>query len=187
MSISITPYQSKWPEAFRAHGQAIRAAVGEAALAIHHIGSTSVPGLAAKDVIDIQVTVADFDAPVRAALEGLGYVLREHLCDHCPPGMELATAELEKRFYKHLSPDVNLHVRIDGRFNQRYPLLFRDYLRATPMAADAYGEIKRQLARYFPTDMDAYYDIKDPVCDVLMAGAFAWAEAIKWVPGPSDA
>ena len=125
--------------------------------------------------------------PVEAALTGLGFQLREHLCDHCPPGCQLEAHQLEKRFYKHLDPVINLHVRAEGRFNQRYALLFRDYLRAVPMARDAYAEIKRQLARYFPEDLDAYYDLKDPVCDVIMAGAFDWADRHGWAPGPSDA
>jgi hypothetical protein len=55
------------------------------------------------------------------------------------------------------------------------------------MASNAYAEIKRQLARYFPDDADAYYDIKDPVCDALMAGALEWAKLCNWTPGPSEA
>ena len=68
-----------------------------------------------------------------------------------------------------------MHVREDGRFNQRYPLLCRDYLRATPAAAAAYVEVKRPLAARFPDDRETYADVKDPVFDVLMAGAEAWA------------
>ena len=61
---------------------------------------------------------------------------------------------------------VNLHVRVAGRANQRYPLLFRDYLRANAVAREAYAEVKRELARLHPADVDAYYAIKDPVCDI---------------------
>ena len=67
------------------------------------------------------------------------------------------------------------------------PLLFRDYLRAHPVAAGAYAQIKLQLARYGPEDWDHYYDIKDPVCDVIIAAAEDWARATGWAPGPSDA
>ncbi len=185
--IEIVPYRSAWSDAFAALGARLRAAVGERVLAIHHIGSTSVPGLAAKDVLDVQITVGDLEEPLSEALVSLGFDPRPHLIDHCPPGMTLAARELEKRVYRHDAPRINLHVRAEGRFNQRYALLFRDYLRAVPMAAHAYGEIKCQLARYFPQDVDAYYDIKDPVCDALMAGAFEWARATGWAPGPSDA
>ena len=54
------------------------------------------------------------------------------------------------------------------------------------MATDAYAEIKRQLARYFPQNADAYYDVKDPVCDAIMAGALEWASTAGWRQGPSD-
>lgn len=185
--IEIVPYRPGWPGAFAALGARLREAVGPRVLAIHHIGSTSVPGLAAKDVLDVQLTVADLGVDLAPALAPLGFEPRPHLTDHRPPGLALAPAELEKRVFKLLAPEANLHVRVAGRFNQRYALLFRDWLRATPMAADAYAEIKRQLARRFPTDLDAYYDIKDPVCDALMAGALGWADATGWAPGPSDA
>jgi GrpB-like predicted nucleotidyltransferase (UPF0157 family) len=185
--IEIVPYREAWPAEFQAFGAAIRQAVGERATAIHHIGSTSVPGLAAKDNLDLQITVAALEPSLEEVLAPLGFVARPFHHDHCPPGMAIAPDQLEKRYYKHLEPAVNLHVRVEGRFNQRYPLLFRDYLRAVPMAANAYGEIKHQLARYFPENVDAYYDIKDPVCDALMAGALEWADRHGWEPGPSDA
>ena len=187
MPIEIAPYDPTWPARFAAVAARLREALGERAIAIHHIGSTSVPGLAAKDLLDVQVTVADLAPSLEAALAPLGFEKRPPVADHCPPGMTLSPDALAKRMYKCHDPAVNLHVRVEGAFNQRYPLLFRDYLRGTPMAADAYGEIKRQLARYFPEDVDAYYDIKDPVCDVIMAGALAWAEKTGWSPAPTDA
>jgi GrpB-like predicted nucleotidyltransferase (UPF0157 family) len=186
--IEIVPYRASWPEEFRILGHRIRQAVGNAALAIHHIGSTSVPGLDAKDVLDIQVTVENLQVPLVDALEGIGFRYREGVQrDHCPPGMVLPETELEKRFYKMFERPVQLHVRVQGRFNQRYALLCRDYLRTHPMAASAYAEIKRQLARYFPDNQDAYYDIKDPAFDIIMSGAFEWAEHTHWQPAPSDA
>lgn len=188
--IIIVPYKLSWPEEFAEVAGKIRSAAGDSALAIHHIGSTSVPGLAAKDVIDIQMTVADLADIAVAPIEVLGYTFREQvLTDHCPPGMELAPVELEKRYFsgKDFPTPVHLHVRVIGRFNQRYALLCRDYLRTHPMAANAYAEIKRQLARYFPNDVDAYYAIKDPVFDAFMAGAFEWASHTGWEPAPSDA
>ena len=101
--------------------------------------------------------------------------------------MELPARELEKRAFGYAGRRVHLHVREAGRFNQRYPLLCRDYLRAHPLAASAYGEIKRQLARRFPNDVEAYYDVKDPVFDVLMAGAEEWVARVGWQPPPTDA
>ncbi len=187
--IEIVPYQPRWPEEFRALGGALRSACGEAALAIHHIGSTSVPGLAAKDVIDVQLTVRDLEAVPTAAIIALGYGARPDITsDHQPPGLTLPGSELTKRYFSRSEPHpVHLHVREVGRFNQRYPLLCRDFLRASSGARDAYAEIKRQLARYFPNDVEAYYDIKDPVFDLLMAGAERWAEQVGWQPPETDA
>ncbi len=186
--IVIEPYKESWPGTFRDVGAAIRAALGGTALAIHHIGSTSVPGLAAKNVIDVQLSVADLEAPIRAPLEAEGFAYRSSITrDHAPPGMDVAPGQLEKRYYKGSSPDVHLHVRVPGRFNQRYALLCRDYLRTHPLAARTYEEVKCQLAARFPEDADAYYTIKDPVFDVLMAGAHEWAERTAWQPPVSDA
>jgi GrpB-like predicted nucleotidyltransferase (UPF0157 family) len=66
-------------------------------------------------------------------------------------------------------------------------LLFRDYLRTDSLAAGAYARVKEALARLHPDDADAYYDVKDPVCDIIMAAAERWAADTGYVPGPSDA
>ena len=81
---------------------------------------------------------------------------------------------------------TNLHIRQAGRANQRYALLFRDYLRVDPQSRGAYQQIKEALARLHPDDVDAYYDVKDPVCDIVMAAAERWAAQTSYVPGPSD-
>ncbi len=190
--IEIVEYKPTWAAEFLELGVKIRNALGARALAIHHIGSTSVPNLAAKDVIDIQITVSELEEnTLKPALEQAGFVWREGVIhDHSPPGMTLPNSELEKHFVALESARkrrANIHIRIEGRFNQRYPLLCRDYLRSHPMAANAYAEIKRQLARYFPENVDAYYNIKDPVFDVIMSGANDWAEFRAWQPTPSEA
>ncbi len=79
-----------------------------------------------------------------------------------------------------------MHVRIQGRANQRYALLFRDYLRGHGATAAAYGRVKENLTRHVADDVEAYYDVKDPVCDIIMENANAWAAAVDWLPGPSD-
>lgn len=185
--IEILPYQEGWPHRFAAFGVRLREAVRTDALAIHHIGSTAVPGLAAKDIIDVQVIVADFGLPFRVALENLGLTFRTYDRDHCPPGLDLGPEQLEKRYFSSEPPHLHVHIRVQDRFNQRYALVCRDYLRTHPMAANAYAEIKRQLAHYFPNDVDAYYAVKDPVFDVMMAGGLEWAEAVSWQQPPSDA
>ncbi len=192
MPIEIIAYQSRWVDEFLELSQKLRDALGILALRIDHIGSTSVPNLAAKDIIDIQVTVANLDArDLRLRFEQAGLVWREDIThDHCPRGMSLESSQLEKRyaqFIPPMQPKTHVHVRVDGRFNQRYALLCRDYLRTHPVTREAYAEIKYQLARYFPNNAEAYYDIKDPAFDLFMAGAWEWAEWTAWQPAPPDA
>jgi hypothetical protein len=81
---------------------------------------------------------------------------------------------------------ANVHVRVQGRPNQRYALLFRDYLRAHPVAARAYAELKRRLAA-LNIDVGVYADVKDPACDIIMAAAEDWCVQTGWTAGPSDA
>ncbi len=185
-TVTIVDYRETWPAEFQDIAAGLRSAYGPAALRIDHIGSTAVPGLAAKDVIDVQVTVPSLD-DTPASLPGFEPV--PYLADHPPPGFAGTPAELAKRYFRAV-PDArpaHIHVREDGRFNQRYPLLCRDYLRATPAAAAAYVEVKRSLATRFPNDRATYSDLKDPVFDVLMAGAEAWADATGWTIGAADA
>ena len=189
--VEIVPYDNRWPADFATIGVALRAALGDLALRIDHIGSTSVPGLAAKDRIDVQLTVVDFERfeLVQGALERLGYTLvPRNLNDHQPPGWAGPDAQWEKRFFRPPSGQrpTNLHVRAADRANQRYPLLFRDYLRAHPRSATAYAELKRRLADNL-RDPDSYPDVKDPACDLIIVAAEDWAAAIGWRLGPSDA
>ena len=77
---------------------------------------------------------------------------------------------------------TNIHVRISGKPNQRYPLLFRDYLRTHPNSTRTIELIKRELAKRHGHDVDAYYAIKDPVYDLIWDAAQAWARQIGWTP-----
>lgn len=188
--IRIMAYDPQWPLEFQRIGLPLHEALGERAVRIDHIGSTAVPGLAAKDVIDIQVTVATLDAgPLVRALAPLGYTLWEGITsDHLPPGRNDPPEEWRKLFFRAPQGQrrTNLHIREADRANQRYALLFRDYLRADSRARGAYMQVKEALARLHPEDLDAYYDVKDPVCDIIMAGAEYWASETRYAPGPSD-
>ncbi len=177
--IEIVAPRAEWPRDFASLKAAITRAV-PTLTAIHHIGSTAVAGLVAKDVIDIQVTVDDLSTVDVGAFERAGFLPRPIFTDHCPPGLDLPAEELAKRFFKSAGRPANLHVRERGRFNQRYALLCRDFLRSHPRAAAAYGVVKQQLAARFADDADAYYDIKDPVFDIIMAGAEEWASRTGW-------
>ncbi len=183
---TIAPYSEHWPSAFQTIAKRIRAALGPAALRIDHIGSTAVPGLPAKNTIDVQVTVADLAAADRLAASGLRAI--DVVRDHRPPGARGPEGDWAKRLF--MEPDgerrANIHVREEGRANQRYALLCRDYLRAHPDARDAYAELKRGLAAHLP-DVGTYADVKDPVCDLIAIAAEDWAAATAWSPPPSDA
>src|SRR5512144_1314814 len=99
--VEIVEYKESWPEEFQAIARVLRDALGPLALRIDHIGSTSVPGLAAKDIIDIQVTVQALDEPVGRALESAGYRRREPIiADHVPPGQPETQSEWAKWLYK---------------------------------------------------------------------------------------
>ena len=186
--ISLSPYQPTWRSDFRDFGTRLRQHLGSLALRIDHIGSTSVPGLAAKDIVDIQVTVEDLLPAVEEAILAAGYARSRHLTDHVPPACNPEPAQWQKWMFKGEGErPINLHVRIEGRANQRYALLFRDFLRANPLVSRAYGQVKASIIKYHPEDdMDAYYDIKDPVCDIIMGGAETWAAATAWALEESD-
>lgn len=190
--ITIVPYDRSWPEEFRAVARPLREALRELALRIDHIGSTSVPELAAKDVIDVQVTVKDFSCTPQLVdvLGRLGYTLAAEVSeDHLPPLYTGPRTDWEKRYFRAPAGQrcTHLHVRALGRPNQRYPILFRDYLRAHPVASAAYAQIKLCLSRRHPDDVDFYYDIKDPLCDIVIEAAEDWARTSGWQMGPSDA
>lgn len=188
--ITISPYKREWIQEFQNIGTMLRKILGDLAIRIDHIGSTSVPNLDAKDIIDIQVTIEALTPELEKAINLAGFErITRITSDHIPPNSTTDPKEWEKWIFKPVSASrkINLHVRIQNRANQRYPILFRDYLRALPMVAQAYGKVKHELAKYHPEDnMEAYYDIKDPVCDIIIGGAEKWATLTNWNQGKSD-
>ena len=183
----ISSSQSTWPARFREIAGALRQLLGEDTTRIDHIGSTSVPGLAVKDVIDIQVTVSELAASDRWPDELLpGLVRRPVTRDHVPAASSTDPADWDKRYWSG-PVGLHVHVRQHGRPNQRYALLFRDYLRHDPVAAGSYESLKRALAATVGDDWDAYYAVKDPACDLVIAAAEQWAVRVGWSAPPSDA
>jgi pyroglutamyl-peptidase I len=178
----IVEYSPDWPQAFAEISARLQAGLGELALRIDHIGSTSVPGLAAKDVIDIQITVNTLSDRLLAAMTAMGYSRSEiAVADHIPPGMSCNPLDWQKWFFRAPAGQraTNTHIRITGRANQRYPLLFRDFLRAHPDYAATYGELKRRLAANL-ANSSTYPDVKDPAVDLIYYAAEKWASATGW-------
>jgi len=169
MSIDIVAYDPRWPAAFEAEAARIRAALGPMALRIEHNGSTSVPGLAAKPVIDIQVSVAELTpmAAYRQPLQSIGYVHVPHADDSFCPYFH------KPREWPHTH---HVHVVRQGDAEERRTLAFRDYLRAHPAAALEYAQLKNRLAPHFsaatPTSQQAYADAKTEFIERIIALAF---------------
>ena len=184
--VRIVAPSREWAPAFAELAGRLAPTVSPWSTRIDHIGSTSVPGLAAKDVIDIQVTVAgesDLD-PAFAALGAAGWVPWPYRRDHVAPGAPDDEAQWVKRLVTapHDERRANVHLRVAGRANQRYALLFRDYLRIRPDTAEAYSRFKRLAAELVTGDAGDYTDLKDPVCDLIYLPAEEWAERTGWSP-----
>jgi GrpB-like predicted nucleotidyltransferase (UPF0157 family) len=185
----ISEYDPAWREHGTALADSLRAALAPLALHVDHIGSTSIPGMAAKPLFDLQVSVADLDESEHAfmrPLSLLGFELRPYRRDHVPAGRDDPPDRWAKRLWarrNHLEPDVNLHVRLLGSANERLALLFRDWFRVHPEAIPGYARFKRSLAAAVP-DLDVYSDVKDDVVDVIAAVAESWAAETGWAPHP---
>ncbi|MEM9622657.1 MAG: GrpB family protein [Pseudomonadota bacterium] len=182
--IVIHDYQPFWAQEFAEIATSLRALLGDLVLRIDHIGSTAVPGLAAKDVIDLQITVVALaNDEVSGSLAQAGYRETPNVWDNLV-GVPDRSEQLAKRFF--VQPEgqrrAHVHVREAGRLNQQYPLLFRDYLRHEPAARHAYQAIKQALAERFADDVEAYYAIKDPYMDTVYQAASWWAQVTRWQP-----
>jgi GrpB-like predicted nucleotidyltransferase (UPF0157 family) len=177
--ITVLPYDPVWPELFGQLGAQFRAALGGVALRIDHIGATAVPGLAAKPIVDVQISVERLEPvePFRSPLEGAGFVYRA------------ANPERTKRYFREAPGQrrTHVHVRRAGSFSEQFALLFRDFLRADPAAALDYGHRKLVLAARFTHDRHGYLEAKLPIIWGVLRRADQWAQATGWEPGPSDA
>lgn len=163
-TIVVVDYDPAWLERFRKEAHRIRATLGEAALTIEHIGSTSVPGLAAKPIVDILVVVEDSsdEASYVPALENAGYILRVR----------------EPDFYEHRmlrTPGKDVHVHVfspDSPEVERY-LLLRDPLRQNDEDRELYARTKRDLASQDWPSMQHYAEAKTEVVEGIIARASA--------------
>jgi GrpB-like predicted nucleotidyltransferase (UPF0157 family) len=191
--IQVIPYQPRWQTEFLAIGTRIRTALNHHALRIDHIGSTSVPGLAAKDVIDIQVTLPDFESfnEVWERLEAVGFELGYFgIIDTIRPEWSQNERDWEKAYFRQGVGDrrIHIHLRADGRANQRYALIFRDYLRRHPNVTHHYAEMKYKMAEYFGhlNDHSFYIEGKDPMVNLIATLAKEWSEQTGWTVEATD-
>ncbi|MFI7273220.1 GrpB family protein [Streptomyces sp. NPDC049879] len=177
--VAVVPYRAEWPGEFQRLAVRLRVALGGVVLGIDHVGSTSVPGLAAKDCVDVQVRVETVDpATGIPPLAAIGFRCRPEPWNRS----EVSSGQRRPKLVFAPPPGeraCNVHLREHGGPGARYALLFRDYLRADSQARDAWGEFKRRLAASVP-DLPAYGQIKAPATDVLMGAAERWAAATGW-------
>jgi GrpB-like predicted nucleotidyltransferase (UPF0157 family) len=175
MALVVNDYDPAWPQVYACWRQRIGAALGPDGLRIEHVGSTSVPGLAAKPIVDIQVSVASLADEPRYApqLAEIGLVLRSRDDLH--------------RFFRppaEQQREVHVHVCAAGSQWERDHLLLRDYLRTDPAACHRYAEAKRANARRWSDDGWAYTEAKTGVILDTLERAAGWAEATGWAPPP---
>ena len=162
--VLLVDYDPDWPRQFAGEAAKIRAALGERALLLEHVGSTSIPGLAAKPILDIVLVVDDTrdEAAYVPPLEATGYVLRNR-----------EPAWYEHRVLKGVHPAVNLHVFPAGCEEIERMLLMRDWLRAHEDDRELYERTKRELAQRTWKYTQNYADAKTAVVEEILARARA--------------
>lgn len=161
-SIIVQDYDEQWLLRFEDAADCVRRVLGERALGVEHIGSTSVPGLAAKPIIDMLLTVVDVtdEEAYVPPLESIGFVLR--------------VREPEHRMLRTKAQDVHLHVYEPAHPQVQDYLDLRDWLRVNAGDRELYARTKRQLAEQQWSDMNHYADAKADVVLEILARARAW-------------
>ena len=160
--VLLVDYDPEWPKLFEREAARLRGALGDHALSLEHVGSTSVPGLAAKPKIDILLVVANStdESTYVPVLENVGYILQVREPDW-----------YEHRMFKGPDTDVNLHVFSEGCEEIERMLLFRNWLRSNADDRQLYEQTKRELARQTWKYMQNYADAKSAVVGEIMARA----------------
>ena len=160
--IVVLPYDEKWKQDFIDIKNEIMDAIGTLAIAIEHVGSTSVVGLSAKPIIDIDVVVkpGDVEKTIRA-LEQIGY---SHEGNLGIEGREAFAYEGKEHLQAH-----HLYVCPENSEELRRHLAFREYLRTNQVAREKYGSIKLEAAKLYPDDIEKYIEYKSPIIEEIYA------------------
>jgi GrpB-like predicted nucleotidyltransferase (UPF0157 family) len=177
-AVAVVDYDPDWPSEFEHLAGRLRAAVGDRAVAIDHIGSTSVPGLAAKNCIDAQIRVTALSPDLVDLMESAGFRCRPEPWNRSETSYGQVCQKLV------FAPPIgeratNIHIRVADGPNTRYALLFRDYLRADQTARDTWSAFKQRLAQSVP-DLFDYGQIKAPATTLLITTAEHWATQTHW-------
>ncbi|WP_199247897.1 GrpB family protein [[Phormidium] sp. ETS-05] len=166
--VAVVPHDPQWADAFAVESQQIADALGENVVAIHHIGSTAIPMIYAKPIIDLLVEVKDINQvnQQNSTLESLGYEVmgefgipgRRYFRKNNPAGMRTHHVHI----FEVGSPQVERHLN------------FRDYMIAHPEAAQKYSDLKQELGQKYPNDIEKYMDGKDGFIQEIDQKAARW-------------
>ncbi len=169
--IIVTEYDPVWISMFKEEAERIKVILGENCVAVHHIGSTSVKGLAAKPIIDIMPVVKDLGKVdrVKSEFEKIGY---EYMGEFGIPGRRYLRKGGEKRTHQ-----IHVFAQTDI-YNIKRHLAFRDYLRTHSDVREAYAKLKRELAKKYPYDIDGYCDGKDDFVKEIEEKAAEYSAAL---------
>ncbi|MEM8783341.1 MAG: GrpB family protein [Planctomycetota bacterium] len=178
MQVRVMPHRAEWADGFAAEAARLRGALGPCCVAVHHVGSTAIPGIVAKPILDLLVeadAIEHVDAR-RDAVVALGY---EAMGEYGLPGRRYFRQDDDRGVRTH-----HVHAYAAGHPDVARHLAFRDFLRAHTQPAQAYSELKANLAAEHPDDMEAYIDGKDPFIQRVERDALAWWTKTR--PGPAD-
>jgi GrpB-like predicted nucleotidyltransferase (UPF0157 family) len=194
--LGLERYDKRWPHRGAQLLAALRAALGPLALRLEHIGGTAIPGMAARPVFALQVSVRDLAATADAfdgPLAALGLTRRPYEVDRVPAGRRDDPRRWAKRCWTGTiairdaarpgdamrTERVNLHARVAGAPNERLALLLRDWFRAHPETVPEYGDFTVRLAEAVAS-LDRGTGAKDPVADLIVVTAESWADRTGW-------
>lgn len=174
----ISEYDPRWKSLFRDVASRLRESLGDSAVRIDHVGSTSVAGLAAKPIIDIQISVRNYDdfSTYQTKIENVGFVLREENPDRT------------KRYFREIPGNrrTHVHVREAGSYSEQVTLLFRDFLRVHPDDCLRYAQEKHRLMKLYRAERPKYVEGKGPIVWDILQKAHIWSQEIGWRPSTTD-
>ena len=173
--VNVVPHDPGWRDAFEAEAKLVAAALGENVVAVHHIGSTAIPDIYAKPVIDLLVEVRDL-TEVDGRSPAMGSIGYEVLGEYGISGRRSFRKDDERGVRTH-----QVHVFEAGSAEVVRHLAFRDYMIAHPGDAQKYSELKRRLAEEHPQNMDGYMDGKDGFIKEMDRRAARWRTSRGWL------
>ena len=173
MKVEVVPYNPQWKQEFNSESQKIQKILADNVVIIHHIGSTAIPNIYAKPVIDFLIEVKNINliSQQTLAMEKLGYeamgefglVGRRYFRKENPSGIRTHHVHI----YQTNSPEIKRH------------LAFRDYMLAHTQDAEQYSQLKQELARKYPNDIESYMDSKDEFVKRMEKKAIQWQDLMN--------